>query len=235
MFRALLALALLCALAVFGLSPTRAQSGIQRCVDAQGRVVFTDGDCSAANALPQPAPSASGSAPATTANARTCALSRDDLLYGVRAALEAQDVNHLAAYYLWTGMGTREAYSLMDRLSSFSERPLMDAQLVSSAPEDIDEDLPESAMNSAEQSLREMPQPPAPEAAYADSFAMQGLDPDASALLPRSPPASPLQPASRRRGPDRLRVDQVRGEGDAEAVTTYFRIVPAAGCWWIRY
>jgi hypothetical protein len=159
-------------------------------------------------------------------------LSRDDLLYGVRAALEAQDVNHLAAYYLWTGMGTREAYSLMDRLSSFSERPLMDAQLVSSAPEDIDEDLPESAMNSAEESLREMPEPPEASDAVADPFAAEDFPRDDDASLPAPPP---LRSRPHRRGPDRLRVDQVRGEGDAEAVTTYFRIVPAAGCWWIRY
>ena len=42
--------------------------------------------------------------------------------------------NRLASYYHWTGMGTRAAYDLMDRLHGFAQRPLVDVQLARSEP-----------------------------------------------------------------------------------------------------
>ncbi|MFT3805714.1 hypothetical protein [Arenimonas sp.] len=230
MLRLVAALFLLLAPAALGLGQANAQTGIHRCVNAQGEAIFTDRDCSEMQAIDRPSPNAVVGSSGSVAAARSCALSRDDLLYGVRAALEAQDVNKLAAYYLWTGIGTREAYALMDRLSRFSEQPLMDVQLV--MPERRDDpfaerddtvDTPPLALpgpltdtpadasdpetpNSAEQSLREE-----------------------SPLLPAPPPAR------RGPGPRMMRVDQTRAQDDAGSVITYFRIVPSAGCWWIRY
>ena len=71
--------------------------------------------------------------PGAGVRVRSCARNQDDLLFGVRSALENRDANRLADFYHWTGMGTAEGYRVMNRLSAVSERPLVDVQLVSSA------------------------------------------------------------------------------------------------------
>lgn len=230
MSRALSLLFLLAALALPGLPATGAPPGIQRCVDAQGRVLYTDGDCRTSNAVAQSSSGAGPGSAVVPAAVHGCAGSPDDLLWGVRSALEARDVNRLAAFYLWTGIATRDAYALMDRLAGFSARPLMDAQLVSSRREDADGDdwaQAPSLPTAAEESLRQFPTPPAaPDAA--------GDHDDADADW-QPWPAPDAASAPRRRAPDLVRIDQMRSDGDAGAVVTHFRVVAAAGCWWIRY
>ena len=54
------------------------------------------------------------------------------MIYGVRDALQARDVNRLAAYYHWTGMGSKQGYAVMTRLGALTDRYLVDIQLVSS-------------------------------------------------------------------------------------------------------
>ena len=115
-------------------------TGLHRCIDAAGIALFTDRPCDQMNATEAPAPSA-GPAPSTViVRTRTCARSQDDLLFGVRDALESHDPNRLAEYYHWSGMGNSEGYRLMKRLDAFSGRPLLDVQLVSSAdPHSVDD------------------------------------------------------------------------------------------------
>lgn len=198
---AIVAVVLLAALAM---PVSHAQSGIRRCVSSDGQLIFTDRACGDVQAVESIAPdNAPGTGVARVAIVRSCARKPEDLLFEVRSALEAQDVNRLASSYLWTGMGTREGYSLLNRLSTFSARPLVDVQLISSVPE-FDSTAPEFLPpdNSAAQSLAEdMPAPPEP------------------------PP----------REPDLIRIDQMHSDKDAASETSYFRIVPAAGCLWIRY
>ena len=79
-----------------------------------------------------PSVSASYSWPREKLSVRSCARNQDDLLFGVRAALENHDVNRLAEFYHWTGMSNSAGYQVMDRLSRFSDRPLVDVQLTSS-------------------------------------------------------------------------------------------------------
>jgi len=127
-------LSLACALAP---PAGHAQAGINRCVNAAGENIYSDQTCSDLQAVERPESGGSNlvSSGHRVVVARTCARKPDELLSDVRNALAAQDVNRLAGSYLWTGMGSREAYLLMDRLSVFSARPLVDAQLESSAPE----------------------------------------------------------------------------------------------------
>jgi hypothetical protein len=183
-----------------------AATGIHRCVGPDGRLVFTDRGCEDSGAIEQPAPSAA--AGNVRIAVRSCARTREELLWGVRSALEARDVNRFAAYYHWPGMATADAYRLMDRLSAFSERPLVDAQLLSSA------DLHDSAA------------PAEPVDAPEQTSAEQSLG-----IAP--PAASPPAPVSH--APDLLRVDQMLSGNNAAAQVTYFRLQPYAGCWWIRY
>ena len=100
---------------------------VHRCVTADGRVNYTDQVCSDIGAIEKkPAAAPSGN---VQIHIRDCARSTDDLLFGVRAALEARDVNKLAAFYHWAGIGTDESVRLMDQLEKISQRPLLDATL----------------------------------------------------------------------------------------------------------
>ncbi|KFN43550.1 DUF4124 domain-containing protein [Arenimonas oryziterrae] len=186
----------------------RAQGGIHRCVGADGRSIFTDRRCEDMQGTEQvTAPAGAVGASAHVA-VRSCARTRDDLLFGVRSALESQDVNRFAAYYHWTGMGTTEAYRLMDRLSVFSERPLVDAQLVSSMD------------------FRDQEAPAAP---------AEFVDGPTSAELSLGLEAPPAPPPPGPPAPDLIRVDQMSSRSDAGSQTTYFHLQANAGCWWIRY
>lgn len=181
-----------------------AQAAINRCVNAAGENIYTDQACSDLQAIDRPA---QGSNLVSSGHrivvARTCARKPDELLSDVRNALAAQDVNRFAGSYLWTGMGSREAYSLMDRLTVFSARPLVDVQLASSVPEP-------------------------------DPFASDAPPPidlsDPESDEPATAPEPAVEPE-----PDMIRVDQTRSANDAEAATSYLRIVPAAGCLWVSF
>lgn len=114
--------------------PPRAD-GIQHCIGADGTVVFTDRGCAELGATDAPPPGTADDAVAHFAP-KSCARTRSALVDGVRDALDARDENRFASYYHWTGMGTRSAYDLMDRLHGFVERPLVDVQLARSEPRD---------------------------------------------------------------------------------------------------
>jgi hypothetical protein len=122
--------------------PEGPNTGIHRCAGADGSAVFTDRRCEELGAVDSAAPSAGNAS--TRIFVRSCARSREALLDGLRDALGAQDANRLASYYHWTGMGNRAAYALMDRLQGFTERPLIDVRLVTSAAraEPVDEPFP---------------------------------------------------------------------------------------------
>ena len=184
---------------------TGAANGIHRCVGPDGRVVFTDRGCDESGSTEQAAPAA-GAGNVRVA-VRGCARTREDLLWGVRSALESRDANRFASFYHWPGMSTGDGYRLMDRLAAFSDRPLVDAQLLSSA------DLRESA-------------PVEPAADLEPTSAEQSLGLPA----PDTPPPAPVSHA-----PDLLRVDQMLSATSASSQVTYFRLQPYAGCWWIRY
>lgn len=184
---------------------TGAANGIHRCVGPDGRLVFTDRGCAESGSSEQAAPAAAGGN--VRFAARGCARTREDLLWGVRGALESRDANRFASYYHWAGMGTRDGYRLMDRLAAFSDRPLVDAQLLASA--DLRNDAPFYPPEPLEQTSAEL-----------------------SLGLPAPEPATPA-PVSH--APDLLRVDQMLSAGNAASQVTYFRLQPYAGCWWIRY
>jgi len=184
-------------------------SGLHRCIGSDGAAIFTDRACRDLQATDAPPPSADRLRPAVIVRTRSCARSQDDLLSGVRTALEAHDPNKLAEYYHWAGMGNTEGYRLMGRLASFSERPLLDVQLVSSAQ--VGTPMP--------------PLPPPPP--LDDVFAPDDeLGPDSD---PTPPDPTPRASA------DLLRVDQMRSETDYESQVTYFRLRSNAGCWWLQF
>ncbi len=111
---------------------TPAQAQVRRCVDARGVAVYTDRPCESVQALPREAPPdvSTGATLEPGFAVRGCARRPETLLKGVRAALEARDVNRLANWYHWTGTGSGTAKSLMDELEAIANRPLVSVELV---------------------------------------------------------------------------------------------------------
>lgn len=109
---------------------------LNRCVGADGRSVYTDQSCDQVGATTKPtAPDISGSnrigePTRVRVHVRDCAKSLDALRDGIQAALAAGDVNQLASYYQWTGMGAAAAEGIMDRLSAIVSRPFVGVSLL---------------------------------------------------------------------------------------------------------
>lgn len=122
---ALLPRSLLLALVACALHATPTHAQVRRCVSPGGEPVYTDRQCSEIGASERAldAPGAIRSPPAYRGG---CARRLSDLVYGVRGAIDARDVNRLALYYDWAGMGTRQAYAVMGRLDGVVNRPLFD-------------------------------------------------------------------------------------------------------------
>lgn len=97
---------------------------VRHCVSADGTDIYTDKRCDQLGAVPAlpPVPSVTG----TTAYRPTCASTLRDLAFELQAAIDSQDVNRLAASYVWNGLSTRSGYAVLDRLAALTQRPLLD-------------------------------------------------------------------------------------------------------------
>lgn len=76
-------------------------------------------------ALSAPAPAPASPGPGLTAYAGGCITSLREFAYELSSAVEAGDVNRLAALYRWRGTSTRAGYSVMSRLQVLARRPLL--------------------------------------------------------------------------------------------------------------
>jgi len=237
---AILLLALFSMIGLFAPRTAPAQAGIHRCVDAKGGSIYTDQLCSDLQATDRPTQDNMVREGNREVIARTCARKPDELLSDVRNALAAQDVNRFAGSYLWTGMGSRAAYSLMDRLNAYSNRPLIDAQLVSGAPPADPYASPSDPSDPvATQSDPYAPLPDHYSTQSEPGFAMPDDDPDR--LDPQDPDYVPPDEApmpavaTAPPAPRLIRIEQTRSAKDSETATSYLRIVPAAGCLWVSF
>jgi hypothetical protein len=173
--------------------------------------IFTDRRCGDLGATPRcRRPARSAGTLAASLRVRTCARNQDALLGGVRAALENHDANRLADYYHWTGMGSTEGYRLMERLDAFSARPVVDVQLVRSAPPSETTIPGGSTRRRAAAALRRPMRPPIGRA-------------------PRRPPAPAARCLAAARGPDAQRPRTSPRPSPTSTCCTN------AGCWWMRF
>src|SRR5688572_6669078 len=131
---------------VFVTAPSRAEAqSIQKCDGPDGTTIFTDKPCSAFGATLAREYGFDGAALETSAPAQLreppqnmtedgvvgngfaingCARTQGELIGGVREAMARGDVNRLANYYHWTGMGTQAAFAVMDRLDRMARNTL---------------------------------------------------------------------------------------------------------------
>lgn len=194
-----------------GTADAASDDGLQHCIGPDGVTIFTDQRCSDLQAVEQVQPAKPPEQPGVLVSVRSCARSQDDFLSGVRLALESRDVNRLADFYHWTGMDTASGYRLMDRLGTFSERALVDVQLVSGVDREAS-DWQRSA----------------PDPEVIDPFDATGAEPLAPAPAP-APGPRPTRPA------ELLRVDQMGSNEDLGIQATYFHLRSNAGCWWMQF
>lgn len=119
---------------------------VRRCERADGSVVFTDRRCADEETEQAPPKTSTQAAdPATGPRTRlavapSCSRSPDDLVYGVRTAIDMRDTNQLAEHYHWVGVSDAQAEQLMDRLERIVNSPLMDIQLL--YPDQAERPLP---------------------------------------------------------------------------------------------
>lgn len=243
--------------AAVAMAPAHADT-VRRCVDAQGVAVYTDRPCESVQAVPRgvdPA-AASGAYLAEGFSVRGCARRPEQLLDGVRGALEAHDVNRLANWYHWTGTGTGTARHLMDELEAISRRSVVAIELLypggppsgpgmpfpsgetatgpgispppaytgrSVAPASNAVGFTSAAVPSAGREAAEANPAPLPSPATA------GPAGDAGTLAQAAQISADAAPE-----PDGLHIQQTRSADDIAAVSTRFRLVRNAGCWWIE-
>ena len=123
----------------FAAPPAFAQAGsINRCQSKDGKIIYTDKKCEDVDAvlqeLPRPASGTSGNT--GYGSVRTCARTQDDLLWDLRSALEAGDINRAAGLFLWNGNDTSQANKRLDLLNQVSYQSLISVDLLFLETED---------------------------------------------------------------------------------------------------
>lgn len=111
-----------------------AQDGVHRCVDADGRPLFTDQPCAALNATPAavpdtlPAPGVTHAEPTLVVSPPPvlCAGSVGALKQSVLDAFGARDPNRLAGLMVWDGAGRQAVVASIRSLGALMRRPLLE-------------------------------------------------------------------------------------------------------------
>ncbi len=187
---------------------------VRRCERADGSVVFTDGRCTdEQNEKPPVAAERSSTAAGLPGNGPrsyvamppSCSRTPDDLLYGVRSAIDMRDTNQLAKHYHWLNVSDAQAEQLMDRLEKLVNSPLLDIQLM---------------------------YPVEAESGQASSGNESGFDTEGGTdEVIDDYPATPY----RRVPPYALKLMQFQTVTGTQAHSTVFRLQRHFDCWWIRY
>jgi hypothetical protein len=103
-----------------------AQNPIRRCVDANGRQVFTDQPCASVQATDAVAPATPVAAAGLTSTVPVlCAATRAELRQAIVDAFAARDANRLAGLILWNG-GSAGTVADIRTLNSLTRQPLLD-------------------------------------------------------------------------------------------------------------
>lgn len=109
-----------------------AQAEINRCTAPDGTSIYTDRECSALGAVDRlPQDRSTGSSRSRGAIRRNpyqggCARSIHQLIQRMTVAIDAGDVNELAALYHWSGISYGHGQRLMDELDRIARSPVVD-------------------------------------------------------------------------------------------------------------
>ena len=107
---------------------------ISRCMDKDGKIIYTDKTCEEVDAVPQNLPKPIGNTGYSVV--RTCARTQEDLLWDLRGALETGDINRASGLFLWNGNDTAQANKRLDQLNQISYQSLISVDLLFPESED---------------------------------------------------------------------------------------------------
>ena len=112
--------------------PAHASNGLNRCIGSDGTSIFTDQKCEDIGALQRadPAPVAGNGNGFSRLRASACARKPEDLLYGIENAINAGDVNQVAAFYHWPGVSSAASLQIFQRLQRLVEHPVLSIDLL---------------------------------------------------------------------------------------------------------
>lgn len=135
MTRPVICLSLL-ALFAFGFAPEAQGQRVHRCIDAEGRPLFSDQPCVAHNARRPEDPVPPTAAEVAAAEAREAerlkrmgycpAWDAESLQTELEASFGARDVNRLAALYHWPGATKYSSTVVLNEMERLLKRPLLD-------------------------------------------------------------------------------------------------------------
>jgi hypothetical protein len=108
---------------------------INRCLDKSGKILYTDKKCEDLNTVPQDVPKPVGNI--GYGSVRTCARTQDDLLWDLRGALEAGDINRASGLFLWSGNDTTQVNKRLDQLNLVSYQSLISVEFVFPETENV--------------------------------------------------------------------------------------------------
>lgn len=133
----------------------RVEAQVRRCTMTDGTAVFTDRRCSDLGAQER-RPTAAALPPVALKRAGTCMRSVRELVFELTSAIDSHDANRLASLYHWTGMGTDQAYAVLQRLDAVAQRPLLEVRPVypRSAGSDDPEFYPQTVVRQTPVALR---------------------------------------------------------------------------------
>lgn len=244
------------------LSPLAAAQ-VQRCVGADGQVVFTDRSCESVGAEDwrQPAPVDAGAGTGVGAGTGAtrmlaCPRTARDLAATLSAAIQATDLDRASALYDWVGVPKAQQPGVLARLDALVRRPLAGLEPIfaeAAAPTSANDGIPDAPANAASirphvtdaparPALRQVTTAvgtvtwaPAAPTAPAASTAVTPSSPAAAAVV--ATPATPV--ATIPHAPPAPRVVGIRVLQSApdgiRTVTTPLSLVRRWGCWWIRF
>ena len=127
MIRAVLLATLLLVLATLPVQAP-AQAQINRCTAPDGTSIYTDRECSVLGAVERLPRDRSEATTEARRNAYRggCARSIHQLIQQMTVAIDAADVNRLAALYHWPGTSHSTGHRLMDQLDRIARTPVID-------------------------------------------------------------------------------------------------------------
>lgn len=214
--RLIIALVVLPVVAMLAITPAHAKPGdINRCIGMDGRAVFTDQPCEQIGATVRPtAPDISGSnrltgSTPTRVHVRDCARTLPSLVAGVQAALVAGDVNRLAAYYQWTGMGASSADATLDRLQAIAARPFVGVRLLHARAASM-----RDVAAPANDASPTMTVNASPNTASSNTISLDNATPAAATGIA---------------------IDQTRSPSDPTPVRTVLSVGSYMDCWWMSF
>ena len=110
-----------------------ASNGLNRCIGSDGISIFTDQKCEDIGAVQRtdPAPVAGNMGNGfSRLQANACARKPGDLLRGVQNAINAGDVNQVAAFYHWPGVSSAASLQIFQHLQRLVEHPVLSIDLL---------------------------------------------------------------------------------------------------------